>query len=99
MFFSKGRARPGKDALDGNQGLQTPWSNVNKLVKGFQAGDLIIVSAPPKIGKTTWCLDIARNLTRQGTPVLFWCMEMRAERLVRKVRTVSCRYQFIITEL
>jgi len=65
--------------------LSTPWPNVNRLTKGFHAGDLVIVSALAKTGKTSWCLDIARDLVKQGIPTLFYCLEMRPERLVSKV--------------
>jgi len=68
-----------------DSGLLTPWKNVNQLVKGFNPGDLIILSAPPKTGKTTFALNIARNLSFQAYPILFYCLEMRAERLVRKL--------------
>jgi 5S rRNA maturation endonuclease (ribonuclease M5) len=67
-----------------SQGLMTPWARVNRLCRGFRPGDLIIVTAVPKIGKTSWCLNIARELILQGTPVLFYCLEMRPERLTEK---------------
>lgn len=65
--------------------LLTPWDNVNQLVGGMRAGDLIVVSAPPKIGKTTFCLNIAAQLAKQEKPVLFYCLEMRPERLFKKI--------------
>ncbi len=68
-----------------NEGIVTPWANVNHLVKSFRSGDLIIVSAPPKTGKTTWTLNIAEYHTLQGIPVLFYCLEMRPERLAHKL--------------
>jgi twinkle protein len=67
------------------QGLFTPWQNVNRLCRGFHPGDLIIVAAFPKVGKTSWALDITLDLSLKGLPVLFFCLEMRPERLVRKV--------------
>ena len=74
-----------KSDSQADSGLLTPWENVNRLVKGFNPGDLIILSAPPKTGKTTFALNIARHLSFQTYPVLFFCLEMRAERLVRKL--------------
>ncbi len=65
--------------------IKTPWSNVNRLIKNFGAGDLIILSAPPKTGKTTLALNIAIEITLDGDAVLFYCLEMRAERLALKV--------------
>ena len=68
-----------------DSGLLSPWPNVNRLIKGFHPGDLIILSAPPKIGKTTFSLQIAWHLAFEVCPVLFYCLEMRPERLVRKL--------------
>ena len=65
--------------------LSTPWGNVNTLVGGgFRAGELITMSAPPGIGKTTMALQIASKLsTKEAKPVLFFCMEMTYEKLAR----------------
>jgi len=63
----------------------TPWKEVNRLIRGFYPGDLIVLSAPPKVGKTTFALQISWDLSFQGYPALFYCLEMRPERLVKKV--------------
>ncbi len=65
-------------------GLLTPWDNVNTLVRGFKPGDLIVLSAPPKTGKTTWALNICSAFAKVGTASLFYCLEMRPERLIKK---------------
>jgi len=31
--------------------LELPWKNVNRLINGFEPGDLIVVAAKPKVGK------------------------------------------------
>lgn len=67
------------------QGLMTPWEEVNKLTRGFRPGELIILSAPPKIGKTTWALDVSLHQARLKNPVGFFCLEMSAKRLSQKV--------------
>jgi twinkle protein len=74
-----------KSDSQADSGLLTSWENVNTLIKGFHPGDLIILSAPPKIGKTTFSLQIAWHLAFETYPVLFYCLEMRPERLVRKL--------------
>jgi replicative DNA helicase len=70
---------------EAESGLLTPWDNVNRIIKGFNPGDLIILSAPPKTGKTTWALNISTDSAFYGNPILFYCLEMRAERLVKKI--------------
>jgi twinkle protein len=74
-----------RDRENESFGLQTPWENVNRLTKGFHPGDFIILSAPPKTGKTTWALNVSQALAFGNDPVLFYCLEMRPERLVRKI--------------
>ena len=70
---------------ESNSGITTQWEPVNRLIHQWAAGDLIVVTALPKTGKTTWCLDITRDLVLQGIPVLFYCLEMRPERLILKL--------------
>jgi replicative DNA helicase len=53
----------GFDVLDAN------------LQGGFRSGDLILVGGPQGMGKTTWVLQVARNIARQGRPVLYFCYE------------------------
>lgn len=74
-----------KSFIDESQGIQTPWENVNRLIKGLHPGDLCVLSAPPKTGKTTWALNVSQYQAIRGEPVLFYCLEMRPERLIRKV--------------
>jgi replicative DNA helicase len=53
----------GFDVLDAN------------LQGGFRSGDLILLGGPQGMGKTTWMLQAARNIARQGRPVLYFCYE------------------------
>lgn len=63
----------------------TPWGNVNNLIEGgFRRGDLVILSAPPGIGKTTMALQISSLLSvKLDRPTLFFCMEVIYQKLVR----------------
>jgi len=65
--------------------LPTPWDSVNKLIDGgFRAGELITMSAPPGIGKTTMALQMSSLIAhRKKKPVLFFCQEMTYEKLAR----------------
>lgn len=65
--------------------IKTPWNNVNRLVRNIEPGDLITLSATPKIGKTSLALNIATYNAKQGHPVFFYCLEMRPERLASKI--------------
>ncbi|MFH1147467.1 MAG: DnaB-like helicase C-terminal domain-containing protein [Pseudomonadota bacterium] len=77
------------DRPDQEIGLTTPWQSLNRLVRtGFQAGDLVVISAPPKIGKSSLALQITTFNGLQDIPSLFFCLEMRPQRLVSKI--VQC---------
>ncbi len=67
------------------------WLSVKKLTGPFEPGDLIVVSAKEKTGNTTWCLNMAHRWARQGHPVLFYCLEMRPSRLLRKLIQISLK--------
>ncbi len=74
-------------------GILTPWENVNRIISGWRPGDLIVVTALPKTGKTTFCLEITRSLILRGIPALFYCLEMRPERLIRKIIQAQYRIE------
>jgi replicative DNA helicase len=65
--------------------LATPWESVNKLIDGgFRKGELITLSAPPGVGKTTMALQISSKISHlMKKPVLFFCQEMTYEKLAR----------------
>ncbi|HOG07202.1 MAG TPA: toprim domain-containing protein [Syntrophales bacterium] len=59
-------------------GIRTGWTDVDRIVKtGFMPGELIVLSAPPKIGKSTFALQIITHNALQDIPALFFCLEMR----------------------
>jgi 5S rRNA maturation endonuclease (ribonuclease M5) len=72
--------------IEYEQGILTPWDDVNGMIgPGFQPGDLIILSAKPKIGKTTFALNVCLHNALQDIPALVFCLEMRPKRLVQKI--------------
>jgi replicative DNA helicase len=76
-----------RKSLEGEESfLYTPWKKVNKLLGGgLRKKDLIVIGAPPKIGKTTFSLQISVNLAKQRIPVLFFCLEMPFETIAKLV--------------
>lgn len=47
---------------------------------GVSAG-LYVLGAIPNLGKSTFILQIAQNISKSGTPVLFFSMEMTKKEL------------------
>jgi len=67
-------------------GLRTGFNPVDKLIKtGLRAGELIVLSAPPKIGKSTFSLQVCTNNALAGIPALFYSLEMRATKVIEKI--------------
>lgn len=57
---------------------------------GFSGGDLIVIAARTSFGKSALALQIALNATRAKTPVLFFSLEMSAEKLfIRNLSSVT----------
>ncbi len=42
---------------------------------GFRSGELVLLGGPQGLGKTTWVLQVARNVARAGRPVLMLSYE------------------------
>lgn len=73
-------------------GLETGWPSVDRLIKtGFLPGELVVLSAPPKIGKSTFALQLVTHSAMQGIPSLFFCLEMRPLKVVQKV--IQCHFK------
>lgn len=45
------------------------------LAKGFRSGELILIGGTQGLGKTTWALQVARNVARSGRSVVFFSFE------------------------
>ena len=42
---------------------------------GFRSGELVLLGGPQGLGKTTWALQVARNVARSGRAVLMFSFE------------------------
>lgn len=65
-------------------GLRTGFKNFDQITLGLTAPDLVIVAAGPGEGKSTWTLNIAREVSKQ-TPVLFFSLEMKQRQILWKL--------------
>lgn len=74
---------------DRENGVRTGFIDVDRIIRaGFLPGELVVLSAPPKIGKSTWALQVCTHNALQRIPSLFFCLEMRPTRIIEKV--VKC---------
>lgn len=61
-------------------GLPTGFPRYDKAIGGgYRRGSVNVIGARPKVGKSTLCLNIAKNLVVQNIPVLYLDTELRKE--------------------
>lgn len=66
-------------------GLNTGFTDLNKMTSGLQKSDLVIVAARPSMGKTTFAMNLVENIVMTGEPVLVFSLEMPAQSLVTRM--------------
>jgi len=77
-------------------GIRTGWKDVDRIIKtGLRPGELTILSAPPKIGKSTFALQIAICNVLLDIPSLFFCLEMRPLEITEKAMKCHARKERI----
>jgi len=70
-------------------GVDTGFSDLNKMTTGFGKGDLVIIAARPAMGKTSFALNMVQNLLKNGKGVAFFSLEMPAEQLMLRLLSVE----------
>ena len=77
----------------GITGYDTEWADVNRCLgkDKMQPGDLVILSAQPGTGKTTWASNIAIHNANKGVPAMIYCLEMKPIRLGDKLASIIRR--------
>lgn len=77
---------------DSENRSQTGFYKLDEILKGMSAGNLIVLAARPKLGKTAFALTIAENVAKSGKTVAFYSMEMESseiyERLLSKASKI-----------
>ena len=67
-------------------GLPCSFYDLDAMTGGFQRSDLIIVAGRPSMGKTSFAINIARNISEfHKLPVAIFSLEMSKEQLVQRM--------------
>ena len=75
-------------------GFNTGFSELDKRITGLNRSDLVIIGARPAMGKTSFALNIARNVAVYGKrKVVFFSLEMSKEQLAQRVLSTEARVQ------
>ena len=73
-------------------GFTTGFSDLDRVISGLNKSDLIIVGARPAMGKTSFALNIARNVALKAKKkVLFFSLEMTKEQLAQRLLSSEAR--------
>ncbi|MCS6789274.1 MAG: replicative DNA helicase [Patescibacteria group bacterium] len=68
------------------RGLSTGFTELDNILSGLQKSDFIIIGARPSLGKTSFALDIARNVAlKEQVPVGIFSLEMSREQVVDRI--------------
>lgn len=67
------------------QRINTGFPLLDSKLKGFEAGQLVIIGARPGVGKSAFLLDLAESAARAGNETLFVSLEMSASELTERL--------------
>ncbi|MEK7579780.1 MAG: replicative DNA helicase [Patescibacteria group bacterium] len=77
------RLHKGDGAL---RGVPTGFVDLDNMLAGLQRSDLVILGARPSLGKTTFALDIVRNVARkENTGVGIFSLEMSKDQVIDRI--------------
>lgn len=75
-------------------GLSCGYYDLDAMTQGFQRSDLIIVAGRPSMGKTSFVMNIARNIGAfHKLPVAIFSLEMSKEQLVQRLLASEVRIE------
>ncbi len=67
-------------------GIPTGINRLDRMITGLNKSDLIILGARPGMGKTSFALNIARNVAvKEGKTVCFFSLEMSRDQLAQRL--------------
>ncbi|MCD6310504.1 MAG: replicative DNA helicase, partial [Candidatus Eremiobacteraeota bacterium] len=73
-------------------GIPTGYYDLDKLTAGFQRSNMIVVAARPGVGKTSFCINIARHVAvEERLPVALFSLEMSKEEIGERILCSEAR--------
>lgn len=97
---SDGRIRDGlvemygdlENPIRGLAGMDTGFTELNRMTAGFKQQELIIVAARPSVGKTAFCLNVGNNAAGEygdGDVVAIFSLEMGQKELLKRMVSIN----------
>ena len=82
------------ETAEESKGIPTGFSLLDKYMTGLNKSDLILIGARPAMGKTSFALNIARNIAvKAKKKVVFFSLEMGREQLAQRVLSTEARVE------
>ncbi len=78
---------------DDFKGIPTGFSKIDDAISGLNRSDLVLIGARPAMGKTSFALNIARNVGMTGKKVVFFSLEMSNEQLASRILSTEARVE------
>ena len=78
----------------GLSGLESGYTDIDKITSGWQKSDLVIIAARPAMGKTAFVLSMAKNMAvNLNTPIAVFSLEMSNIQLVNRLICNVCEIE------
>ena len=74
-------------------GIPTGFSALDTITTGLNRTDLILLAARPAMGKSTFVMNIATNVAKQGHAVAVFSLEMSREQLISRMLSADALIQ------
>ena len=72
--------------------ITTGFSDLDELLKGFKAGQLITIGAATSVGKSAFAINLALNIMDKGHKVAIWSFEMDEEEIANRIFSIKTSY-------
>lgn len=70
--------------------VMTGFRHLDKILCGFQRGEVIVIGGKPKMGKNALALSIVSNLCKKGMPVLLFSLMDTKTMVATKMMASQC---------
>lgn len=71
-------------------GIPTGFKDLDSIMSGLNCSDLILIAARPAMGKTSFALNIANQVSAQNKTI-FFSLEMNKEQLMLRILSMECK--------
>ena len=82
-----------KERVDSKQtisGISSGYPHLDSMCSGFKPGDMVVLAGRPGMGKTSFALNMAIEMARNGNNVLVFSLEMPRSQLGNRVMSIEC---------